>query len=96
MRLALHQALALAERPEADDGSLSFCAALAARGLDLVWTPFASFSVPALAPLRGPAPAPIGLVDPNYHPCLHLPEADFTLAWPPLTTCVGMRQPEAD
>lgn len=95
MRLSLHQMLAPTERPEADNGSLRFCAALAGRGLDLVWTPFASFSVPALAPLCIAAPTPPGLVDPNYHPCLHLAEADFTLAWPPLITCVGLRLPAA-
>lgn len=91
MRLELHQSLAPSERPEADDGSLRFCAALSDRGLDLVWTPFAAFAVPALAPLRGVAPPPTSLVGPNYHPSLHLAEADFTLAWPPLTTCVGTR-----
>jgi hypothetical protein len=93
MRLEVHQALAAADRPEADDGALRYCAALAARGLDLVWTPFAAFSLPGLAPLHGPAPSPGGLVDPNYHPSLHLAEADFSLAWPPLTTCVGLRPP---
>jgi len=93
MRLALHQTLAAHDRPEADDGSLRFCSALVARGFDLVWTPFASFSLPALAPLQGPAPVPSGLVDPNYHPNLHLVVADFSLAWPPLTTCVGARPP---
>lgn len=93
MQLALHQALAADERPEADDGALRFCAALVARGFDLVWTPFAPFELPALAPLQGPAPAPSGLVDPNYHPSLHLAEADFSLAWPPLTTWVGPRPP---
>lgn len=92
MRLELHQKLAPTERPEADDGSLRFCAALADRGLDLVWTPFASFSVPALSPLSVAAPPPPDFVDPNYHPCLNLAEADFTLAWPPVISCVGLRR----
>ena len=91
MRLALHQALAPAERPEADDGSLRFCVALADRGLDLVWTPFAPFALSEIAPLQCLAMAPTSLVDPNYHPSLHLTDADFSLAWPPLTTCVGLR-----
>jgi hypothetical protein len=91
MRLELHQALAANERPEVDDGSLRFCASLGARGLDLVWTPFAQFALPTLAPLQGPAPKPSGQVDRNYHPSLHSAEADFSLAWPSLVTCVGSR-----
>lgn len=93
MRLVLHQTLEHSVRPETDDGSLRFCVALAERGLDIVWTPFASFALSGLPPLSSPASVPTGLVDPNYHPSLYVAEADFSLAWPPLTSCVGTRLP---
>jgi hypothetical protein len=72
------------------DAGMALCARAAARGLEVLWTPHAEFQFKvALAPLPVSPGGSEQPCDRAYNPNLHLAEADFSLAWPPLVTPSG-------
>jgi len=75
------------------DGGFELCRRVKARQLDIVWTPYAEFRVPAIQELQVSLehPREFSMSDPAYNPNLHPLEADFSLAWPPLVTSLDCR-----
>lgn len=86
LRLDIAQRVCAPGRLPYADGGLELSERVRSLGLEVAWTPYAEIIVQtALAPL-GRREASAAQVDPAYNPNLHTEQADFTLAWPPLST----------